>query len=271
MCLQGHHWHAHQGCGSLCLSIPKLEVFCRSWHQRCCFWLNRANGRADLEIAIVNALTFRNLMSTGVMHALSAPITCRTHQAQEDQEHCAALQALSDISSGKAHKKTCVQLGHGAKCHWKEIEWIRSNSCSSDSWSEPCVSCAGEADELRRRSIGLRPSEAGQPANFTLKSKPEAYASLGTADESLSRPQDGTSSSGADVSMPALQPISVERIPSASLNKSGGPQWLLFNDFSVSPAPPSEVTQLYGVQKVPCLLYYSQVFFPDLTYACLHV
>ena len=67
--------------------------------------------------------------------------------------------------------------------------------------------------------------------------------------------------------MPGLQPISVKRVLSASLIRPASPQWLLFNDFSVSPAPPSEVTQLYGVQKVPCLLYYTQVWLLELTFS----
>ncbi len=94
---------------------------------------------------------------------------------------------------------------------------------AGQTWSELCFSCAGEAEELRRQSIGARPSDAGQPTRLSLGSRPEACAGQGTADESLSRPQDGISSSGADVSMPALQPISVERIPSASLIRSGAP------------------------------------------------
>ncbi|BDA40432.1 probable PAN2-PAN3 deadenylation complex catalytic subunit pan2 [Coccomyxa sp. Obi] len=36
-------------------------------------------------------------------------------------------------------------------------------------------------------------------------------------------------------------------------------EWLLFNDFSITPTNAAEVTQLYGLQKVPCLLYYKQV------------
>ena len=37
------------------------------------------------------------------------------------------------------------------------------------------------------------------------------------------------------------------------------PQWLLFNDFCVWPTTSAEVTQLYGLQKIPCLLYYTKV------------
>ena len=37
------------------------------------------------------------------------------------------------------------------------------------------------------------------------------------------------------------------------------PQWLLFNDFAISPMPPAEVRCLYDGQKVPVLLYYTQV------------
>lgn len=37
------------------------------------------------------------------------------------------------------------------------------------------------------------------------------------------------------------------------------PDWLLFNDFSITPCAPAEVLTLFGNQKVPCLLYYSRV------------
>lgn len=35
-------------------------------------------------------------------------------------------------------------------------------------------------------------------------------------------------------------------------------EWLLFNDFCITPTNAAEVTQLYGLQKIPCLLYYKQ-------------
>ncbi len=38
-----------------------------------------------------------------------------------------------------------------------------------------------------------------------------------------------------------------------------GPEWVLFNDFSVSACPAHEVTATYANQKLPCLLYYKQV------------
>ena len=100
--------------------------------------------------------------------------------------------------------------------------------------------------------MGSRPSDADQLRRPSMSSLPEEHKTPDSADASLHRPQ-------ADLSMPALQPISVKRVPSAGLNRPVPPQWLLFNDFSVTPAAPSEVTQLYGVQKVPCLLYYTQV------------
>ena len=72
-------------------------------------------------------------------------------------------------------------------------------------------------------------------------------------------PADVSISSPPEPDLPSLRPISVQRVPSARVNRPGAPQWLLFNDISVSPAPASEVTQLYGVHKIPCLLYYTQV------------
>ena len=38
----------------------------------------------------------------------------------------------------------------------------------------------------------------------------------------------------------------------------GAQQWLLFNDFAVGPTSAEEVTQLYGLQKIPCLVLYTQ-------------
>lgn len=35
--------------------------------------------------------------------------------------------------------------------------------------------------------------------------------------------------------------------------------WMVFNDFHITPSMPEEVAQLYGGQKLPCLLYYTQV------------
>ena len=115
--------------------------------------------------------------------------------------------------------------------------------------------------------MGSRPHDADRPSPLGMGSRPEEQASQAAADRSLNRPGADLSSGAADVSMPGLQPILVKRVLSASLNRPAGPQWLLFNDFSVSPAPPSEVTQLYGVQKVPCLLYYTQVWLPDLGFS----
>ena len=34
---------------------------------------------------------------------------------------------------------------------------------------------------------------------------------------------------------------------------------MLFNDFSICPCPASDVQHTFGGQKLPCLLYYSQV------------
>ena len=47
--------------------------------------------------------------------------------------------------------------------------------------------------------------------------------------------------------------------PSTSSPAYRRPDWLLFNDFSITPCAPAEVLTLFGNQKVPCLLYYSRV------------
>lgn len=43
------------------------------------------------------------------------------------------------------------------------------------------------------------------------------------------------------------------------MESSQGPCWLLINDFAITPCEPEEVRNLYGEQKMPCLLYYSRV------------
>ena len=40
---------------------------------------------------------------------------------------------------------------------------------------------------------------------------------------------------------------------------AAGGDWLVFNDFCVMPSPLGEVLDVYGGQKVPCLLLYTQV------------
>jgi hypothetical protein len=35
--------------------------------------------------------------------------------------------------------------------------------------------------------------------------------------------------------------------------------WMVFNDFHITPSLPGEVGELYGGQKLPCLLYFTQV------------
>ena len=37
-------------------------------------------------------------------------------------------------------------------------------------------------------------------------------------------------------------------------------KWMLFNDFCVTVCPPAEVLQDFGGRKIPCLLYYTQVW-----------
>ena len=41
--------------------------------------------------------------------------------------------------------------------------------------------------------------------------------------------------------------------------RSSMDEWLLFNDFAISPAEPDDVRRLYGAQKVPVVLYFRQV------------
>ena len=42
-------------------------------------------------------------------------------------------------------------------------------------------------------------------------------------------------------------------------NGSIAAKWLLFNDFAISAAKPSDVLRLYGAHKIPVLLYFRQV------------
>ena len=93
-----------------------------------------------------------------------------------------------------------------------------------------------------------------------MDSRPSEQLSQNMPDETAGRlPADVSISGPPEPSLPSLRPISVQRVPSAGLNRPGAPQWILFNDISVSPASALEVTQLYGVRKIPCLLYYTQV------------
>ena len=54
--------------------------------------------------------------------------------------------------------------------------------------------------------------------------------------------------------------------PSTPSHVRGGcnPQWMLFNDFCVTVSSPSEVLQLFGGSKIPCLLYYTRVGHSDV-------
>lgn len=47
--------------------------------------------------------------------------------------------------------------------------------------------------------------------------------------------------------------------PSACSPAYRRPDWLLFNDFCITPCASAEVVTLFDNQKVPCLLYYSRV------------
>lgn len=99
-----------------------------------------------------------------------------------------------------------------------------------------------------------------------MDSRRSEQLSRSIADEGTGRvPADVSISSPPEPNLPSLRPISVQRVSSARMNRPGAPQWLLFNDISVSPASASEVTQLYGVHKIPCLLYYTQVILHSCT------
>eukprot|EP00208_Stichococcus_sp_RCC1054_P007145 CAMPEP_0206139688 /NCGR_PEP_ID=MMETSP1473-20131121/7013_1 /ASSEMBLY_ACC=CAM_ASM_001109 /TAXON_ID=1461547 /ORGANISM="Stichococcus sp, Strain RCC1054" /LENGTH=1376 /DNA_ID=CAMNT_0053533577 /DNA_START=121 /DNA_END=4251 /DNA_ORIENTATION=- len=78
------------------------------------------------------------------------------------------------------------------------------------------------------------------------------------ASTSLSRAMGGLSLNAArqssfEVSDPdALQPRQPRRPPPA-------PRWMVFNDFLIKETPAEEVQALFGGQKTPCLLYYTQM------------
>jgi len=46
---------------------------------------------------------------------------------------------------------------------------------------------------------------------------------------------------------------------STVIGGSPADEWLLFNDFAISPAESDDVRRLYGAQKVPVVLYFRQV------------
>jgi hypothetical protein len=125
--------------------------------------------------------------------------------------------------------------------------WQMSYSRSWGNRARDSVRCpSGTVEDVKRQSMDPRPP----------------LSQVSPARESLNRPSADVSATAAGIEVPALRPISVQRVPSAGLNRPGGPQWLLFNDFAISPQSPSEVTQLYGGQKIPCLLYFTQVTRP---------
>ncbi len=57
---------------------------------------------------------------------------------------------------------------------------------------------------------------------------------------------------------PPLPQIALGKGNAVGVAPQSRANWLLFNDFCVTPTNAAEVTQLYGLQKVPCLLYYKQ-------------
>ncbi|KAH9536486.1 hypothetical protein CY35_16G002500 [Sphagnum magellanicum] len=62
---------------------------------------------------------------------------------------------------------------------------------------------------------------------------------------------------------PSMTSNVLQHEPAAAAAMRGAPasqsDWVLFNDFCIAPTSTSEVVTLYGKQKVPCLLYYTQL------------
>lgn len=60
---------------------------------------------------------------------------------------------------------------------------------------------------------------------------------------------------------PQCSPHPTHLSPTLSRAPSGHQRfnWMMFNDFHITPTLPEEVGELYGGQKLPCLLYYAQV------------
>ena len=114
------------------------------------------------------------------------------------------------------------------------------------------------------RASGRGPSPSSGPSNGDMNS----IAAAPAADSGINqgeRPGAGQhdvadTESSADAAPAGQQPTVAEGITEAvAAHGSSTAQWLLFNDFAISPADSGDVLRLYGAHKVPVLLYYRQV------------
>lgn len=64
-----------------------------------------------------------------------------------------------------------------------------------------------------------------------------------------------------------LPPVPAPGVAGGSSTSYAGRGWLLFNDFSIAPCLPQEVTEIYGGQKIPVLLFFTRV--EELTLAAV--
>ncbi|KAG2497083.1 hypothetical protein HYH03_005077 [Edaphochlamys debaryana] len=129
-----------------------------------------------------------------------------------------------------------------------------------DIWSggESALLSSGGADQQGSQAgNGASSSSTGPSSTPTSTSGPGADGGkAGPAQQRGSTPG-GSAGAGAGGAGPQL------RHSSSMAHGRGhpqGPEWVLFNDFSVSPnCPAHEVTATYANQKLPCLLQYRQV------------
>ncbi len=113
------------------------------------------------------------------------------------------------------------------------------------------------------RLEGRGPSPKSDPVS----SNATSVAAAPAADSDITQGEPGAglqdtagTESAADAAPPGQQHTVADGITeAAAASGTLAGQWLLFNDFAISPADPGDVLRLYGDHKVPVLLYYRQV------------
>ncbi|GIL62633.1 hypothetical protein Vafri_16832 [Volvox africanus] len=125
----------------------------------------------------------------------------------------------------------------------------------------PGISLPDDLDDIFASGLTVRSPPSPAPPE-TDGSEPHSHSAL-TASAAQGYNETTTAGGTRRVSAGSsggTRPRSVSTHGSQPMGHPQGPEWVLFNDFSVSPNCPShEVTATYANQKLPCLLQYRQV------------
>ncbi|GLI62235.1 hypothetical protein VaNZ11_004830 [Volvox africanus] len=122
----------------------------------------------------------------------------------------------------------------------------------------PGISLPDDLDDIFASGLTVR-SPPSPTAPETDGSEPHSHSALAAQGYTETTTEGGTRRMSAG-SSGGTRPRSVSTHGSQPMGHPQGPEWVLFNDFSVSPNCPShEVTATYANQKLPCLLQYRQV------------